>query len=470
MHATIFQIDQRRLRRPTLRLEREDDRLDRMIEEQERIFAERQPTAAKWHDRAAQSLAGGVASSWQITRPQPLWISHGRGSTVWDVDGNRYVDYHGGYGVGLAGHAHPAIVHAVSYRLTRGTHFAQPTPDAPVVSEELARRFGLPLWRFGNSGTEATMDAIHLMRSITGRDRIIKFEGAYHGHHDSVQVSVLQECGLGPARRPNSVPASSGIPKAITDLTLVAPFNDLQAVGDLFTEFDGDIAGIIVEPVMMNCGIIHADVAFLRALRALARKHGALLTFDEVKTGLTLGPGGATRSTGVGPDIVCLAKALGGGIAISAIGGTHEVMEHIANGRYEQVGTFNGNPLGLAAARAMLFDVMTEETYARIDRLSDRLAGGARRILRENGIAARLITAGAKGCICYATKPATNYRDFLHVDGRFAHLAWLHQFNGGVLLPPWTKGEQWLISAQHTEADVDRYLVTLERFAGALRS
>jgi glutamate-1-semialdehyde 2,1-aminomutase len=201
----------------------DDDQLDQRIMEQERIFLDRQPTAARWHQRSVRSLAGGVTSSWQISRPQPIWLSHGRGSRLWDLDGHEYVDFHGGYGVGLAGHAHPAIVRAISERAALGTHFAQPTPDAPIVSEELARRFRLPVWRFGNSGTEATMDAIHLMRSITGRDRIIKFEGAYHGHHDSVQVSVLPETGLGSDRRPNRVAASSGIPSAMIDLTLVAP-------------------------------------------------------------------------------------------------------------------------------------------------------------------------------------------------------------------------------------------------------
>jgi glutamate-1-semialdehyde 2,1-aminomutase len=447
----------------------DDDRLDQRITEQERIFLERQPTAARWHQRSVRSLAGGVTSSWQISRPQPIWLSHGRGSRLWDLDGHEYVDFHGGYGVGLAGHAHPAIVRAISERAALGTHFAQPTPDAPIVSEELARRFRLPVWRFGNSGTEATMDAIHLMRSVTGRDRIIKFEGAYHGHHDSVQVSVLPETGLGSDRRPNRVAASSGIPSAMIALTLVAPFNDLQAVEALFDQYDGEIAGVIIEPVMMNCGIIPAEPAFLDGLRALTQRRGALLAFDEVKTGLTIHAGGAVASRGVTPDIICLAKALGGGVPISAIGGTHEVMDHIARGEYEQVGTFNGNPLALAAARANLLEVLTPEAYAHISRLQERLVREAEQILRHHGISARVMTAGAKGCISYSSVRPRNYRDFLSIDGRYAHCAWLFQFNGGVFLPPWTKGEQWLISVQHDDDDLDRYLLTLQRFARALR-
>src|SRR6516162_10174318 len=167
--------------------------LAKVVAEQERIFAERQPESRRMAAEACRSLAGGVTSSWQITAPQPVWLSHGRGSKIYDVDGNEYVDLHGGYGAALAGHAHPAIVEAVRSQVILGTHFAQPTRNAVLVADELARRFGLPLWRFANSGTEATMDAVHLMRAITGRDLIIKVEGCYHGHHDSVQVSVCPE-------------------------------------------------------------------------------------------------------------------------------------------------------------------------------------------------------------------------------------------------------------------------------------
>ena len=218
--------------------------LGRVIAEQERIFTERQPESARMAARARGSLAGGVTSSWQITAPQPVWLSHGRGSKIYDVDGNEYVDLHGGYGAALAGHAHPAIVEAVRGQVTRGTHFAQPTEDSLVVADELARRFGQPLWRFGNSGTEATMDAVHLMRAITGRDLIIKIEGCYHGHHDSVQVSVNPEPDqVGPASKPAQSPSSTGIPDAIIKLTLVASFNDLDSVARLLDEYPDGIVG-----------------------------------------------------------------------------------------------------------------------------------------------------------------------------------------------------------------------------------
>src|SRR3978361_2216354 len=217
---------------------------------------------------------------------------------------------HGGYGASIAGHAHPAIVTAVSDRVRRGTHFAQPTEDAIWIAGELARRFDLPLWRFANSGTEATMDAIHLARALTGRDLIIKVEGCYHGHHDSCQLWVLPESDeIGPRDHPNGVPGNSGIPAAIRDLVIVVPFNDASAVARALAEHRGQIAAMILEAGMMNRGIIPPDDGYLAVIRDLVHKEGALLIFDEVKTGFTTGPGGVIATTGCVPDLVCRAKA-----------------------------------------------------------------------------------------------------------------------------------------------------------------
>jgi glutamate-1-semialdehyde 2,1-aminomutase len=446
-----------------------DGQLAGIIAEQEAIFVKRQPGSAALAGRAAGVLAGGVTSSWQITQPQPVWLSHGSGSKVYDADGNEYVDLHGGYGAALAGHAHPAIVAAVRDQVTRGTHFAQPTENAIVVAGELARRWGLPYWRFANSGTEATMDAVHLMRSYTGRDLIIKVEGGYHGHHDSVQVSVMpDEAEAGPAGSPHSVPSSTGIPAAITRLTLVAQFNDLPSVARLLEAHRGQVAGMIVEPVMMNAGIIPPRPGYLARLRELLHSHGALLTFDEVKTGLTVGPGGVTRQSGVTPDLVCLAKSLGGGVAVAAIGGTAELMDHVASGGYEMVGTFNGNPLAMAAARAMLTEVATDAAYARIEVLRQRAAGGIGAVIGEFGLTGSVVTAGAKGCVVFAPEAAADYRGFLRADDSLSHAHWLFQHNGGVFLPPWGKIEQWLISVQHDESDIDRLITNFRTFAEAV--
>jgi glutamate-1-semialdehyde 2,1-aminomutase len=446
-------------------------RLDELIVAEETMFLATQRRSAELVARAQRSLAGGVTSSWQISRPQSIWISHGKGSKVYDADGNEYVDLHGGYGVMAVGHAHPKIVEAVSARVARGTHFAQPTEDAIVVAEDLARRFGLPLWRFANSGTEATMDAVHLMRAITGRWKIVKVEGTYHGHHDSVQVSVYQLLPeLGPAHRPNSVPASTGIPPELVQLAKVVPFNDLETLERVFDEHEGEIAGMIMEPVMMNAGIIPPDPGYLQGVRELTRRNGALLAFDEVKTGLTVHPGGATALFGVTPDIVCLAKAFGGGLSGAAVGGTAEVMEHIVTGDYEQVGTFNGNPLLMAAARASLTEVLTDEAYRHFDRLRGQMVDGCTRVIERFELPAHMVALGAKGCITFSPTRIRNYRDFLAIDDRFSHCHWLFQLGGGVFLPPWGKAEQWMLSVQHTAEDVERFLANFERFAAALRS
>ncbi|HEU5419857.1 MAG TPA: aspartate aminotransferase family protein [Streptosporangiaceae bacterium] len=444
--------------------------LEQIIAEQERIFVERQPESRRLASLATGALAGGVTSSWQITRPQPVWLSHGQGSKVYDVDGNEYVDLHGGYGAGLAGHGHPAIVEAVRTQVGLGTHFAQPTRAAIAVAEELSRRFGLPQWRFANSGTEATMDAVHLMRSITGRDLIIKIEGCYHGHHDSVQVSVCPEDDeeIGPADRPIALPSSSGIPKAITDLTLIVGFNDLAAVRRVLEEHPGQIAGMILEPIMMNAGIICPEPGYLDGLKNLLHAHRALLTFDEVKTGLTAGPAGATGVTGVTPDIVTLAKAIGGGVAVAAIGGTAEVMGHVADGGYEMVGTFNGNPLAMAASRAMLCEVATPEAYERIEKLRLLAVDGLEREIARNGLQAQVVSVGAKGCVVFSDQPVRDFRGFRGIQDAYSHAHWVFQHNGGVFLPPWGKIEQWLISVQHDEADIERLVANFATFAAAV--
>jgi glutamate-1-semialdehyde 2,1-aminomutase len=446
-------------------------RLDALIEEHERAFLERQPRSGEMTARARGVLAGGVTSSWMISRPQPVWISHGAGSKLYDVDGHEYVDLHGGYGVNLAGHGHPRIVEAAAARLPMGTHFSQPVEDAVAVAEELRRRFGLPLWRYTNSGTEATMDAFHLMRAATGRDMVIKVEGCYHGHHDAAMVSVwdLQLEQLGPVLRPSSVPAGTGIPSAVVELTRIVPFNDLAAVERRLQDHPGQVAGMILEPVMMNAGIILPEDGYLARLRDLLHEHDALLTFDEIKTGFTAGPGGITEASGVTPDLVCLAKALGGGVPCGAIGGTDEVMGLIADGTYEQVGTFNGNPLTMATSRAALTEVLTPDAYAHLDRLRNRIVAGAERTIEEHALPAHVVAVGAKGCITFAPTRVRDFREFLEVDDRFSHAHWLFQHAGGVLLPPWGKSEQWLLSVQHTEEDVDRFLDNFEGFARALR-
>src|SRR5829696_2313588 len=269
--------------------------LDQLIEREEATFMARMNRSRQMFERAEQSLPGGVPSSWASSRPVPVWVSHGLGGRVWDVDGTEYVDMHGGYGVNVVGHAHPSVVEAVQRRVALGTHFAQPTEDTYIVAEALRERFGLPMWRFTNSGTEATMDAFHLMRAITGRKLIVKIEGTYHGHHDAAMISIFRSSDqLGPVDEPHRVPGS-GVPQEMADLLRIVPFNDLAALEHVFATHPGQIAGMILEPMMMNAGIIPPQPGYLDGVREITRRHGAFLAFDEVKTGLVVDWGGVTR-------------------------------------------------------------------------------------------------------------------------------------------------------------------------------
>jgi glutamate-1-semialdehyde 2,1-aminomutase len=225
---------------------------------------------------------------------------------------------------------------------------------------------------------------------------------------------------------------------------------------------------MILEPVMMNAGIIPPDDGYLAAIRDVVHAEGALLIFDEVKTGFTTGPGGVTALTGVVPDMVCLAKALGGGIAVAAIGGTSTVMSAIADGRYEQVGTFNGNPLSMAATRATLTEVLTPQAYTHLEALANRLRTAVEAVIAQHGFGWQVVTVGAKGCVTFRRDPLREFRDFLQIDARLGHLHWLMQHNGGVFLPPWGKVEQWLLSVQHDEDDVDRFATNFARFSATL--
>ncbi|HEU5109863.1 MAG TPA: aspartate aminotransferase family protein [Micromonosporaceae bacterium] len=444
--------------------------LDTLITEQEKVFLARTGESQRVRQECADVLPGGVASNWQDAPPGAVWIDRGHGSKVLDVDGTEYVDLHGGFGVGIVGHAHPAIVGAVSDRVRKGTHFAQPTEDTVVVARELARRFGLPMWRYNNSGTESTMDAVHLMRTATGRSKIIKVEGSYHGHHDTVQVSVYPTPeAAGPADHPRSVPVGTGIPKPLVDLTVVVPFGDLAAVERVLVENPDQVAGMIIEPIMMNIGLIPPPPGYLAALRELLHRHGAYLTFDEVKTGLAVAPGGATEWSGVVPDLICLAKALGGGLPCGAIGGTSELMGLIASGAYEQVGTFNGNPLTMAAARAVLTEILTDDAYAHFTALRTVMVDGAGEILRRYGLPGHVRSYGAKGAVIFHDKLG-DYRDFLAYPDQWGNAHWLYQHNGGVFLPPWGKCEQWTVSVQHSEADVRVFLANLDKLAADLHS
>jgi glutamate-1-semialdehyde 2,1-aminomutase len=368
----------------------------------------------------------------------------------------------------VMGHAHPTIVEAVQRRVELGTHFAQPTEDALVVAEHLAERYHLPYWRFGNSGTEATLDAVRIMRALTGRDLILKIEGTYHGHHDSLMVSVFPTAAqAGPRDHPASAPQTKGLPQAFVDLVVNVPFNDAEAAERAFREHDGMIAGMIVEPAMSNCGLVLPDPGYLARLKEICHANGALLAFDEVKTGFTLAAGGAVEAFGVVPDLVALAKALGAGLPCGAIGGTGEAMSMVIEGTLDQVGTFNGNPLTMAAAKANLTHVLTPDAYQRLDELN-AILDGCEDVIDRYRLPASMKRLGAKGSIDWRREPIHEYRDLWAIDDRVPQLAWLWQLNRGVFKSPGSKWESWTTSIAMSDDDARRYVENFASFAAAI--
>jgi glutamate-1-semialdehyde 2,1-aminomutase len=447
-------------------------RIAELTEREQRRLDDSTPRSQAMFERARRALAGGVASAYQGREPWPIYLERGVGSRVWDVDRTERIDYHNAFGSMPQGHAHPAITKAVRERLELGTHFAAPTEDAVAVAEELTRRFRLPRWRFVNSGSEATMDAIRIARAQTGRDTIVKIFGSYHGHHDYVMVSIgVAYDRIGDRENYASLPYGAGIPQSVADLTVPVPFNDAGAmerrIERLFEE-GRPPACVIMEPAMMNLGVVLPEAGYLEAVRELTRRLGVLLIFDEVKTGLCIAAGGAVERFGVMPDLVTLAKALGGGLSTGAIGGTEEAFEVVESGRVYQVGTFNGNPLAMAAARASLTEVLTPQAYEHLDDLEERLLRGCQDVIERYGLPGYSVGVGAKGCVTFSPEPIVDYDSFkAHQDVALADLAWLYNMNRGVYMTP-GREEEWTLTVAHTPDDCDAFVAAFDEMAADL--
>jgi glutamate-1-semialdehyde 2,1-aminomutase len=441
-------------------------RIAELTEAEQERYRNRTGASAKTYERAVKSMPNGVPSSFQMNEPWPVYVDRGEGSRVWDVDGNEYVDFHNGFGVMCIGHANPTVGAAVKAQVDRGTHFAAPTDGSIAVAEELKRRFGLPQWRFTNSGTESTMDAVHLARGVTGRDTLLKIEGSYHGHHDAVMVSVYPPLeALGDRDDPISVPYGAGMPKAVTDLTRSVPFNDADALAAVLDKIGDQVAGLIMEPAMMNINIVPPRDGYLERVRELTAEHGVRLIFDEVKTGCTIAAGGAIERFGVTPDIVTLAKASCGGYPGGAIGMSEELAALVADGTVNQYGTFNGNPLVMAAAEATLTEVLTDDVYAQLEETNRRLLDACQEIIDSHGLPAYTEGLGAKGCVIFASERMHEYRDYLtNVDDELSTLAWLYHMNHGVFMTPGVE-EEWTLSIAHNEDDLKTYVDAFEAFA-----
>jgi glutamate-1-semialdehyde 2,1-aminomutase len=434
-------------------------------------YIERTKKSRELHAEAKRLLPRGVSSNFRVVDPNPIFIESAIGATITDADGNRYTDFSNAFGAMLVGHAHPTIVKAIESQAKRGTLHAMPHRLEVSVARELKERFGQDQWRFANSGTEATMHAIRLARGYTGRPKVLKFEGGYHGAHDTVLVSNKPPLRLAGLRtRPRVVPWSDGIPEESYAHTLVASFNDLKGVRALLEEHPNQVACVILEPIMMNMGVTEPLPDFLPGLRALCTELGVLLVFDEVKTGVKIARGGATEYFKVKPDITVLAKAIGGGMPLAAFGASAEIMEELNSLRVIHVGTYASNPITLAAAEATLKEVLTDEAYRRVFALNKKLVDGYSALIREHNLPCYANGVGSMGTINFRKDVMRDYRDWVVVD-KVASQAWyLAMLNEGVIPQPPGPDEQWTISVQHTEADIETHLKAFAKVAPLLKS
>ncbi len=384
---------------------------------------------------AQQVLPGGVNSPVRAFRAvggEPVFIASAGGPYLYDVDGNRYLDYVQSWGPMILGHAHPAVVDAVVQASKRGFSFGAPT----AAESELAKLViesvpSIEMVRFVNSGTEATMSALRLARAYTGRHKIIKFSGCYHGHADM----LLVQAGSGVATM--GLPDSPGVPPEATSNTLIAPYNDSAAVEQLFHSYPQEIAAIIVEPVAANMGLVPPLPGFLEALRSLTSQYGALLIFDEVMTGFRIAKGGMQERVGIRPDLTCLGKIIGGGLPVGAYGGRQEIMEQVAPvGSMYQAGTLSGNPLAMAAGIATLIELQKPGRYEELERKGQLLSDGIMQVIHEMGGAVQFVRIGAMFCLFFTAQPVIDYASAKTSDtARFAHFFW-SMLAQGVYLPP----------------------------------
>jgi glutamate-1-semialdehyde 2,1-aminomutase len=422
------------------------------VTESQRLFA------------AAQRLIpGGVNSPVRAFRGvggEPFCVARAEGARLWDVDGRAYIDYVGSWGPLILGHAAPAVVEAVAAAAARGTSYGAPTAGEVEMAEAIGAAYpSIEKVRLVSSGTEAAMSAIRVARGATGRDLLVKFDGCYHGHADS----LLVKAGSGAATL--SIPDSRGVPAALAALTLTAPFNDVEAVGALFDARGAEIAAVIVEPVAGNMGVVPPAPGFLEGLRELCTRHGAVLIFDEVITGFRVAYGGAQALYGVRPDLTCLGKIIGGGLPVGAYGGREDLMRQVAPlGGVYQAGTLSGNPLAVAAGLATIRALGRADVYARLETLGQRLADGLAAGARAAGLAVTVNRVGSMLTAFFTAGPITDYAQARRSDtARYARF--FHAMREcGVYFAP-SQFEAAFVSLAHTEADID---ATVKSAADAL--
>ena len=411
-------------------------------------------------DLAQDVIPGGVNSPVRACKAvgtQPIFINHADGCMIYDEDGNGFIDYIGSWGPMILGHRHPAVIEAVLAVLKRGTSFGAPTDLEIRLAEMVIDTVpSMEMVRMVNSGTEATMSAVRLARGFTGRDTIIKFDGCYHGHADT----LLVEAGSGVATL--SIPGSPGVPKSFVSHTLSLPYNDIDRVSKVMNEQGEKIAGIIVEPVAGNMGLVLPADGFLQALRALTEENGSLLIFDEVMTGFRVARGGAQSVYGISPDLTCLGKIIGGGLPVGAYGGRRKIMAHIApQGPVYQAGTLSGNPLAMAAGIATLKQLNEPGFYETLDKKSDRLATGLERAAENAGIDVRVDRAGSMLGLFFTDRAVRNFDDAKTSNLKMFSDYYKGMREEGIYLAP-SQFEVLFVSAAHDTEHIDTTIKAAE--------
>jgi glutamate-1-semialdehyde 2,1-aminomutase len=418
--------------------------------------------------KAQKLIPGGVNSPVRAFRAvggSPLFIRRGTGSHIEDVDGARYIDYVCSWGPLILGHAHPAVVRAIQKAVASGTSFGAPTEIELEMATLITDAFpSIKMVRMVNSGTEACMSAIRLARSYTGRDKIVKFTGCYHGHADGLLVTA----GSGAATL--NIPTSAGVPMAYLGETLVLPYNDIPACEALFRQRGNDIAAVLVEPIAGNMGVIHPHRGFLAGLRKITKKQGSLLIFDEVITGFRVAWGGAQTLFNITPDLTCLGKIIGGGLPVGAYGGRRDIMEQVAplGGMY-QAGTLSGNPVAMAAGLATLKELKKKNTYARLDSMGKLLCAGIRDKAEAHGIIVRVEECGSLFTIFFSDTPPACYDDARSCNVEQFREFFTGMLKEGIYLPP-SQFETAFISLAHTKEDINKTIAAAGRVFKKMRA
>jgi glutamate-1-semialdehyde 2,1-aminomutase len=440
-------------------------RVEAILKQEWELFTKSTGKSAEESRRSFKSLPLGVTSSFQHWDPYPISIVSAKGAYMTDVDGRQLLDLSMGFGAMFAGHLNPTVIEEVQGSLTTGMLFVTPSPTSTDAAEMICKRFKIDQVRFTNSGTESTMYAVRVARSASNKMGILKVEGGYHGSYDPFVVSSKPALDkAGDAEEPTAVIDSNLVPGDI----YVVPYNNIPALEAMFEKNASKIACFIVEPVLENLAIILPDAGYLERVRELCDEYNVILIFDEVKTGLTAGAHGASVRLGVEPDLITLAKSIGGGVPLAAFGGKKKYMDFVTNGKMAHFGTFNGNPLAMAGVRA-IDRLCSDQALADAEALNQQALDRISEIIDEHQLPAHTVGFGVKGCVTWSTTPVRNYRDYKATDFGIAEAHWLFALNRGIITPPGLD-EQWLISLAHGQKEIDLLVEDFREFAKALRA